>query len=99
MNRIGLWLALVSVQLPLAVMLIVLGLIAARSGLPVGWPAVRWALVLAAGAAANLPMRRPRRSPTWRPTGALISWHIAWRALGFRIFPALAAGLAMIEVG
>ena len=99
MNRIGLWLALVSVQLPLVVMLTLLGLIAARSGLPIGWPAVRWALVLTAGAAANLPVRRVRRPRNWRPTGVLISWHIGWRAMRFRVIPALATGLAMIEVG
>jgi hypothetical protein len=99
MNLVGLWLALVSVQLPLAIMLTLLGLIAARSGLPIGWSALRWAFVLAAGAAASLALRGVRRSRTWRPAGVLISWHIAWRAVGLRIIPSLAAGLAMIEAG
>ena len=98
MNRIGLWLALICVQMPLAVMLALLGLIAARLGLPVGWPAVRWALVLAAGAAASLPAGRARRPRSWRQAGVHMSWHIAWRAVGLRIIPAVAAGLAMIAV-
>jgi hypothetical protein len=98
-NRVGLWLALISVQLPLVVLLTLLGLVAVRYGLPIGWPVVRCALVLTVGAAASLPLRQARRERTWRPTGVLISWRIAWRAVGLRIIPALAAGLAMIEVG
>jgi hypothetical protein len=80
-------------------MLVLLGLIAAASGLPVGRPALRWMLVLAAGAAASLPLRPVRRQRTWRPAGVLISWQIAWRAVGLRIVPALAAGLIMIGAG
>src|SRR5215469_7698740 len=49
MNGVGLWLALVTVQLPLVVMLTLLGLVAARSGLPIRWPAIRWVLVVSAG--------------------------------------------------
>src|SRR5262249_54931385 len=93
MNRAGLWLALMCVQLPLVVLLTLLGVIAARDGLPIGRPALRWVLVLTAGAAAGLPIRRDRREQTWRTTGVLIRWHIAWRAVGVRIIPALVAGL------
>src|SRR5215472_17093650 len=42
MHRAGLLLALMTVQLPLAVMLVLLALIAARMGLSIGWPSLRW---------------------------------------------------------
>jgi hypothetical protein len=55
-NRRGLALALVAAQLPLIVMLALLALIAHGQGLPVGVPAARWLLVVAAGATASLPV-------------------------------------------
>lgn len=55
-NRRGLALALVTGQLPLMLMLVVLGLFAHRLKLPIAVPAARWALVLIAGAIASLPV-------------------------------------------
>jgi hypothetical protein len=57
-NRRGLTLALVSVQLPLLVMLAFGALLAHGQGAAVGVAAVRWMLVLAAGATASLPVER-----------------------------------------
>jgi hypothetical protein len=55
-NRRGLALGLVAGQLPLVLMLVVLGLFAHRLELPIAVPAGRWALVLIAGAIASLPV-------------------------------------------
>ncbi len=55
-NRRGLLLALVAAQLPLILMLFLLGLFAPGQRLPVLIPAARWALVLTAGAIASLPV-------------------------------------------
>ena len=57
-NRTGLMLALVTVQLPLASALGILGIVAHHGGLAVGVPAMRWALVLVSGALAALPVER-----------------------------------------
>jgi len=56
-NRRGLALGLVAGQLPLLLMLVVLGLFAHRLRLPVAVPAGRWALVLIAGAIVSLPVQ------------------------------------------
>jgi hypothetical protein len=56
-NRRGLALALVTVQLPLLLILIVLGFAARGQEIPTSVPAARWALVLTAGAIASLPVR------------------------------------------
>jgi hypothetical protein len=57
-NRRGLALGLVAGQLPLVLMLVVLGLFAHRLELPIAVPAGRWALVLIAGAIASLPVEQ-----------------------------------------
>ncbi len=57
-NRKGLLLALISVQLPLVLMLALLGLAASRLRLTIGVAAIRWALVAISGAMFSLPVRR-----------------------------------------
>jgi hypothetical protein len=55
-NRRGLALALVTAQLPLILMLVILGFFAHGQRLPITVPAIRWALVLTAGAIASVPV-------------------------------------------
>ena len=59
-NRRGLMLALISVQLPLIVMLVGGALLALSAGNSVTAGAVRWCIILMAGAAASLPVERKR---------------------------------------
>jgi hypothetical protein len=56
-NRRGLALALVTAQLPLILLLVILGLFAHGQRLPIAVPSIRWALVLTAGAIASMPVR------------------------------------------
>jgi hypothetical protein len=56
-SRRGLALGLVTVQLPLVLILIVMGLVAHRQGLSTAVPGVRWLIVLVAGATVSLPVR------------------------------------------
>jgi len=55
-NRRGLTLALVTAQLPLILILVILGFFAHGQRLPIAVPAIRWALVLTAGALASVPV-------------------------------------------
>jgi hypothetical protein len=57
-NRRGLALALVTAQLPLILMIVILGFFAHAQKLPIAVPAIRWALVLTAAAVASVPVRR-----------------------------------------
>lgn len=57
-NRRGMAVALVVVQMPLALALALLALVAARNGISTGTPALRLLLFLASGALAALPVRR-----------------------------------------
>ncbi len=57
-NRRGLTLALVAVQLPLAVGLAIVAIVAHVQGMPLLPGTLRWVLVLVAGAAAATPARR-----------------------------------------
>ncbi len=99
-QRAGLLLALVSVQLPLIVMLAILAWIASRIGLPLAVPGFRWILVLLAGAVAGLFLKRgPRKVRVWRSSGVLVNWRIMWRAIGWRVVSALASGFFAIGAG
>ncbi|HEV3214677.1 MAG TPA: hypothetical protein VGZ27_03095 [Vicinamibacterales bacterium] len=60
-NRRGLALALATVQLPLILMLVVLGVFAHAQRLPIAVPAARWALVLSTGAITSLPVEHRSR--------------------------------------
>ena len=55
-NRRGLALGLITAQLPLILILVVLGFFAHGQGLPIAVSATRWALVLMAGAIASVPV-------------------------------------------
>ena len=57
-NRRGLTLALVTAQLPLLLLLVMLGFVAHGQRLPTAVPAIRWALVLTAGALTSVPVGR-----------------------------------------
>ena len=95
-HRLGMLLALLSVQLPLGVMLGLFGLIAKRLGMTIALPALRWALVFIAAATVNLLLPHRHRSASWRTSGALLNWQLTWRAVGLRLIPALVAGVACI---
>jgi hypothetical protein len=94
-HRGGFLLGLLAVQLPLFLMLALLGLTAKRIGLPIGAASGRWCLVCLTAAAANVSFRK-RRSTTWRTAGALLSWQITLRAVGPRILRGLLSGAACI---
>jgi hypothetical protein len=51
--------------------------------------------LLAAEALAG-PLRDPRKATRLRSSGILMNWQIAWRAVGFRIIPALLSGALAI---
>jgi len=57
-NRRGLELALVTAQVPLILMLVILGFFAHGQRLPIAVPAIRWALVLTAAAIESVPVGR-----------------------------------------
>jgi len=99
MHRTGLFFALISVQLPLAVGLLLLGVIASRLGLSTAVPALRWMFVLVFGALVSVPPGRTPRPRMWRSGGVVLNWRIAWRALGLSVVPALVWGSAAIGGG
>jgi hypothetical protein len=57
-NRRGIVMALGVTQVPLAASLVLLAVVAHGRGLSVGYPLLRWCVILAAGACAAAPVRR-----------------------------------------
>jgi hypothetical protein len=139
-RRRGLALGLVTAQLPVVLILLLLGLMAHRQGLSTAVPGIRWALVLVAGAALSLPVRhhylvaamavgalvvaltgsgwhmvlslmlvlatdvvagpiRTTRRRVAHASAVPLHWRIAWRALGWHLLRAYAAGLLALAAG
>lgn len=97
-HRAGMFLALVSVQLPLFITLGLLAWTGKRQGLAVAGAMARFSLVCVTAASCHLS-DRPRRAANWSRSHALLNWHITWRALGWRGLSALLPGAACIGIG
>ncbi len=70
-NRRGLTLALVTVQVPLAVLLTLLGIVAHSLGLAVALPALRLVLLMVGGALAAVPSRRQALTASFSVAAAM----------------------------
>ena len=96
-HRAGMFLALVTVQIPLFITLALLAWTAKRLGLSIAAPTVRFSLVCVTAALCHLS-NRPRRAASWRRSRAFVNWHITWRALGWRSLSALLSGATCIGI-
>ena len=98
-HRRALILALIVAQLPLIVMLTLLGLIAHGLGLAASIPATRWVLVLIASAMANLPVNRRLLVAGLGVAAAALAlpgtWHMAFSVPLFLVIDRIAGPIGL----
>jgi hypothetical protein len=80
-NRRGMALALFVVQMPLAVSLACLALVAGTQGMSITVPSLRWLIVMIAGALASLPVHRKLVTLPASAGAALCALQEDWRCL------------------
>jgi hypothetical protein len=90
-NRRGIVMALAVTQVPLAVALVLLAVVAHGRGLSVGYPLLRWCVILVAGACAAAPVRRQMLTSPLCLAAALL----ALSSNRWLILPAIAGILAL----